>query len=423
MSRSGVGARPRAVGLFRIAGALALASCAGDATDSRVTTPVATPVADPREFRSMEDFLGGYWNRPIPPQGPAPAAWSSLEASLAPPECGTCHVQQYEDWQTAVHAGAYSAGLAGQLVSQEATNFGFVRSCLVCHGPLSEQQSKLPLPEGGHGTNPDFDPQLKEGGIVCAACHVRGQVRYGPPTREGATAPSAEGMPHGGVVRSDYFEDSRFCAGCHQFASPAPNGKSLQNTYEEWLDSRYATEGVGCQTCHMPDRRHLWRGIHDPDMVRAGVTIEWMEGSELEPGRVGLRVTNSGTGHRFPTYVTPAVDVTLELLDGTGSPIPGAARSAEIVRRVALQGGSWVESSDTRLAPDSSMTLTYPAPVDARFVRGEVRVRPDAFYRNVFAGLLARVLTDTARVLIEAAHEGAIASPFTIFDDTVAIGR
>ncbi len=22
-----------------------------------------------------------------------------------------------------------------------------------------------------------------------------------------------------------------------------------------------------CQTCHMPDRRHLWRGIHDSDMV------------------------------------------------------------------------------------------------------------------------------------------------------------
>ncbi|MFQ5529552.1 MAG: multiheme c-type cytochrome [Gemmatimonadota bacterium] len=361
--------------------------------------PVATPVADVRTFRTMEDFLGGYWNRPIPPQGAAPAGWSSLEASLAPPECGTCHVRQYEDWQTTVHSEAYSPGLAGQLVSREATNFGFVRSCLVCHGPLSEQQAKLPLPEGGFGVN------------------------HGPPTREGSTAPSEEGMPHGGVVRSEYFEDSRFCAGCHQFASPAPNGKSLQNTYEEWLDSRYATEGIGCQTCHMPDRRHLWRGIHDPEMVRSGITIEWMQGNEMEAGRVGLRVTNSGTGHRFPTYVTPAVDVTLELLDSAGSLIPGATSSVEIGRKVAFQGGSWVESADTRLVPDSSMTLTHPAPAEAAFVRGSVRVRPDAFYRNVFAGLLAGALTDSARVLIDAAHAGSIASPFTIFEDTVAIGR
>lgn len=425
MSRSGLKARPRPAGLFSILGvSLALAGCAGETADPPLATgPVATPVADSRTFQTLDDFLAGYWNRPVPPQGPAPDGWSSLDASLAPAECGTCHVQQYEDWQTAIHSSAYSPGLAGQLVSQEADNFRFVRSCLVCHAPLAEQQAKLPLPEGGYGTNPDYDSQLKHGGMVCAACHVRGQVRYGPPTREGSTAPSAEGMPHGGVVRSEYFEDSRFCAGCHQFAAPAPNGKSLQNTYEEWLDSRYAAEGVGCQTCHMPDRRHLWRGIHDPEMVRTGVTIEWMSGAEVESGRVGIRVTNSGTGHRFPTYVTPAVDVILELLDSEGAAIPGATRSAEISRRVGVQGGSWVESADTRLAPDSSMTLTYPVPPEAYFARGLVRVRPDAFYRNVFAGLLAGSLTDTARVLIDAAHEGSIASPFVIFDDTVSTGR
>lgn len=401
-----------------------LAACRGEPVDSpAVNGPVASPVADARTFHSLEDFLGGYWNRPIPPQGMPPENWSTLEASLAPPQCGTCHVSQYEDWQTALHSHAYSPGLAGQLVSKEESNFGFVRSCLVCHGPLSEQQSKLPLPEGGFGTNPDFDPELKKSGLVCAACHIRGQVRHGPPTREGSTEPSAAGMPHGGVVRSTYFEDSRFCAGCHQFASPAPNGKSLQNTYEEWLDSRYATEGVSCQTCHMPDRRHLWRGIHDPEMVRSGVTIEWMSRDEVGGGRVGLRVTNSGTGHRFPTYVTPAVDVSLELLDASGTPLPGGSRSAEIGRVVALQGGSWVETRDTRLAPDSSMTLTNLAPAEARFVRGSVRVRPDAFYRNVFAGILSGTITDTARILITEAHEGSIASPFTVFDDTVTIVR
>jgi len=158
-------------------------------------------------------------------------------------------------------------------------------------------------------------------------------------------------------------------------------------------------------------------------MVRSGVTIEWMSRDEVGSSRVGLRVTNSDTGHRFPTYVTPAVDVSLELLDASGTPIPGGSRSAEIGRAVAFQGGSWVETRDTRLAPDSSLTLTVPAPVEARFVRGSVRVRPDAFYRNVFAGILSGTITDTARILINEAHEGSIASPFTVFDDTVTIVR
>ncbi len=173
----------------------------------------------------------------------------------------------------------------------------------------------------------------------------------------------------------------------------------------------------------MPDRRHLWRGIHDPDMVRSGVTIEWMPNGETGDGRVGLQVTNSGTGHRFPTYVTPAVDVTLELLDADRNPIPGASRSAEIGRAVAFQSGAWVETRDTRLQPDSAMTMTYPVTPEARYVRGSLRVRPDAFYRNVFAGMLGRALSDTARVLIDTAHEGSIASPFLIFDETVAITR
>jgi len=53
----------------------------------------------------------------------------------------------------------------------------------------------------------------------------------------------------------------------------ALNGKLLQSTYDEWKASRFARQGVQCQDCHMPDRRHRWRGIHDADMVRSGLTI------------------------------------------------------------------------------------------------------------------------------------------------------
>ena len=413
-------ARPALVGPFCfLVLAFGLVGCADGADEPQLPElPVASPVVETRTFREFEDFLsGGYWDRPIPAQGPAPEQWSSLEASLSPEQCGTCHVDQYADWQTTIHAHAYSPGLSGQLVSRR--DFTFARSCLRCHAPLSEQQAQLPLPAGGFGSNPDFDSALKEHGIVCAACHVRGNTRHGPPTRDGSIAPSEEGMPHGGVIRTEYFEDSRFCSGCHQFASPAANGKSLQNTYQEWESSRYAAEGRSCQSCHMPDRRHLWRGIHDPDMVRSGVTIAWQPAGTS--GRLGLRVTNTGTGHRFPTYVTPAVDVSIEFLDADRKEIAGAGAVGTITRVVSRQDGVWIESSDTRIAPDSSFLVAGEVPPGAAFARGSVLVRPDAFYRNVFAGLLAGNLSDTSRVLIDAAHESTLASPFTIFDDTLAI--
>src|SRR5207249_4863664 len=100
------------------------------------------------------------------------------------------------------------------------------------------------------------------------------------------TAPS-ETLPHNGVTRTPAFLRSEFCQSCHQFTPEgfALNGKLLENTYAEWKASRFAREGVQCQDCHMPDRRHLWRGIHDPEMVRSGLTIDASAGaSRYRPG-------------------------------------------------------------------------------------------------------------------------------------------
>lgn len=410
-------ARPSAAGFFcalALGSGLLLTGCA----DSE---EFAQPIPDLRTFSTLAEFLGGYWASPIPSQGTAPTKFSPLEASLQPNSCGTCHVQQYEDWQTTVHSGAYSPGLSGQLVTQEDGNHGFVRSCLVCHAPLSEQQAKLPQVDGRYLANPDYDPALRNHGLICAACHVRGWNRYGPPRRDGSTDASPEGSPHGGVTRNGYFEDSRFCAGCHQFTGslPAPNGKYLENTFAEWEASRYPAEGTSCQSCHMPDRRHLWRGIHDPEMTASGVTIEWIRPAG---GQIGLRVTNTGTGHRFPTYVTPTVIVRVSQRDGSHNDIPGVSQEARIVRQVVSQPGGWVEISDTRLAPDSSMTLMVPIAEGASSALGEVIVVPDEFYRNQFEGMLSRSMTDSARVLIGLAHERSVATPYHILNDTIQFG-
>jgi hypothetical protein len=379
-----------------------------------------SPQADDRVFETVQDFADGYWRRPIPPQGDPPPAWSDLEASLRPEDCATCHPAQFEDWQTTVHSAAYSPGLSGQLVNWEETAFGTVQSCLVCHAPLSEQSARL-RDGDGWAPNPAYDAGLRDHGIVCASCHVRGNRRHGPPRRDGSLDPSPEGSPHGGVTRTEFFEDSRFCAGCHQFGpgGAAPNGKPLENTFAEWEESRYATAGTSCQACHMPDRRHMWRGIHDADMVRSGITVEWL----LEGPETGLRITNSGTGHRFPTYATPEVRVHVELLNEAGQPIEGSSVEHSIARRIAYQGGAWVELSDTRLAPDSGVVVTVPLVPGARQARAGIFVQPDAFYADVFETLLTGMLSDTSRALLTAARRTADASRFRIFGETVRLTR
>lgn len=410
-----------------IALSMAVVGCAD--SESRVegeADPSALP-AEERTFAELSEFLDGYWHRPIPLQGDAPEGFSPLDLSLEPATCGTCHPQQFADWRTTVHADAYSPGLSGQLVNWESYNYQSVRDCLVCHAPLSEQSAQVPDTADKLVPNPFFDSELQSHGLVCAACHVRGWRRYGPPRRDdGSLALSPAGSPHGGVKRTEYFEDSRFCSGCHQFEFPAPKGKSLQNTYNEWRNSRYAEQGVICQSCHMPDRRHLWRGIHDSTMVASGVTIEWIEpGERAGPGGpVSLRLTNTGTGHRFPTYVTPEVRVRVQLLDSDSTAIEGAFVEQLIRRRVEARGGTWVEVSDTRLQPDSGLTITLTdIGPSARFARGKVVVYPDAFYHRVFSGMLTAELSDTSRVLITEALRRAGESPFAIFDETIPISN
>src|SRR6185503_19341518 len=205
------------------------------------------------------------------------------------------------------------------------------------------EQSPLTRTRTGIVPNRAFDAALHERGVVCAACHVRGHQRFGPPRRDGSLAsatPRAK-LAHRGVVRTPAFLSSEFCRSCHQFTPKgfALNGKLLQNTYAEWQASRFAREGVQCQDCHMPDRRHLWRGIHDPAMVASGLEITVTpEAPRLTVGQeftVTLDVRNTRVGHAFPTYVTPRVLLRGELLDASG-PVAGSRREVVIAREVAL---------------------------------------------------------------------------------------
>ncbi len=377
--------------------------------------------------QTIQEFLGRHWRRPLPPQGPPPARFSPLEASLQPEACGSCHPAQLADWTTSLHARSMGPGVAGQLVEMLESDPGSALSCLTCHAPLAEQAPGVA--DGARArANPVYDGTLGLRGLVCVGCHVRGHQRFGPPRRDGSLASNAprETLPHNGVTRTPAFLSSEFCQSCHQFTPDgfALNGKLLENTFEEWKTSRFAREGVQCQDCHMPDRRHLWRGIHDPEMVRSGLTIVARAGaSRYRPGdtiSITLTVENTRVGHAFPTYVTPRVVLSAELVDQAGDVVAGSREERVIARDVTLDLSR--ERADTRLLPGAKAVLEYRRRVDRAGLRARlsVVVYPDAFYTAFFESLLAQG-AGRGEAQIREALAASRRSAFTVFEQELPL--
>ncbi len=374
------------------------------------------------------DFLKRHWQVPIPRQGQSPANFSALEASLDPASCGACHLAQFEDWKTTIHSRSVGPGLLGQMPGLLHNDPETAVMCYCCHAPLTEQQEVSPT--GSElKKNPRFDASLQRQGLTCAGCHVRNYQRFGPPRRDGSleSAIPRDQAPHGGATRTPAFERAEFCMGCHQFeeGDRALNGKLLENTYNEWKNSPYAAQGIACQKCHMPDRRHLWRGIHDPEMVKRGVTVElrtnqpqYAVGERLE---ATLTLTNSGVGHYFPTYVTPKVIVQIELLDASGRPIAGSVQQESVGREVALDLSE--EIYDTRIPPKGTHTMTYIRSIDQPGVRlrAVVEVYPDEFYRRFYEAMLAGSLPMKQKQLIRQALAEAKRSAYKIFEKEIRL--
>ena len=357
---------------------------------------------------------------PIPPQGEPPAAFSPIERSLAPKDCGSCHPVQYEDWRGSIHARSMGPGIAGQLVELAKRDPVGARACLSCHAPLTEQAPVVRSAER-LVPNPAFVPTLQREGVVCASCHVRQHRRFGPPPRPdalGAREPR-ERLPHDGATYTSAYLRAEFCAACHQFGPTGPslNGKPLENTYAEWRQSPAARRGLQCQDCHMPDRRHRWRGIHDPEMVKSGVKVDVkVQGTRHRPGqwvRAKVTVASVNVGHYFPTYVTPQVVVRAVLVGPDREPLPGTLAEGIIGRQVPLDLSR--EIADTRIPPGGRFVLPYDRLLDrpGLALRVTVTVYPDHFYTGFFTALLETGAGE-GEAAIREALEATRRSPFEI---------
>ena len=348
-----------------------------------------------------EDFLSvsEYWKRPVSPQN------HSNKFSLYPEECGSCHKEQYQTWKDSLHSKSVGPGLLGQLPGTDLKSVHndpqFAASCYFCHAPMEEQAEMIENKSGVRSQesgekepfyikNPSFDNKLKLSGVSCSVCHLREGKVYGPPARKRvdskqSAVSSKKQNNHNGFIEKDFFEKAEFCATCHQLDEGYEiNGKVLTNTYMEWKESIYSKNNITCQNCHMPGRQHLFRGIHDPEMVKRGITINAVrEGSNAR-----LVITNTGVGHFFPTYVTPVVVIKGFVLDKNDKIIARSMKKAFIGRKVNLDLSK--EIFDTRIPPEKSFEFDYT--VSKSYNSGklvfEVWVYPDEFYNRFYRDLL-----------------------------------
>jgi mono/diheme cytochrome c family protein len=328
----------------------------------------------------------------ILPQGEADRSLTPAQASLDARQCARCHNQQYREWGSSLHAEAGSPGLTAQLLAMERKKrWSSLQSCQRCHNPLAEQNPVLSaaqrgLKSGDYARNDNYSSELRDQGLNCASCHLRKWQRSGPPSNTAGKRLGLEGYP---LTELAVYERSDFCMPCHQL--PAKNvikGSPLLNTYKEWLEGPYMRRGIQCQHCHMPDREHTWKGIHDPETFRQGIEVSSIAGrSDTGTVSVRVKVKNVGAGHYLPTTPTPAAWVTIQLVDAEGTSIEGAFAEQRIGRHLIFNKG-WKQPEDTRIPPGESLELKGAWKAgrvsEATHARIKVRVEPDEYYERFY---------------------------------------
>ena len=281
----------------------------------------------------------------------AAAVHLSLHPKLqAKDSCGDCHAVIQQQWRSTLHAYALGPGVIGQFDLFEDDQ---IKDCLTCHAPMLDT------------TQHDGDILENSEAVGCKACHGRIDRSHSDPGEN--TSRSTPGH--------------EICVDCHQFGDEGilVNGKPLENTATEWLQSKYSQIGVTCIDCHMPAGQHQIKGIHDAEMTRSALSIS----AVIKGNQVIVSVTNRGAGHALPTYITPRIRVLWKQLDGRVLEI------ASLQRKMTWhETDGWHEIEDTRLMPQQTRTLSFDIADDSKGSI-EVWVDPDAdYYERVYPAIL-----------------------------------
>ncbi|MBI5866900.1 MAG: hypothetical protein HZB43_01190 [candidate division Zixibacteria bacterium] len=303
--------------------------------------------------------------------------------------CRACHSDIFELWKHSLHGQSYSDPPFQAAYMKLMLDVGrdSTRLCLRCHAPSAYIEN-------------DSDPnsQAAAEGISCAFCHSVSSINegnhddyYNLDTSGTVYGPYPPGTPAGHlVVESDLHRQSRFCAGCHEFANV--NGVMLLETYSEWKASPYPNNNVNCQNCHMPimydlkmvDNQnssdhyvtaHEFRGGHSAINLAHAVKLETHAARVGRTVNVEVTITNAESGHKLPTGI-PIRKLVLNVVMKTpqGAEI---ASGRKVYRKVLCDKyGAIIENviemfvsatrvfADNRIAPKESRTehFTFELP-------------------------------------------------------------
>jgi hypothetical protein len=132
--------------------------------------------------------------------------------------CNECHVEIHAEWAGSGHAHAFTGE-----DFQAVTFGGTIADCTSCHAPEPYLVESSPMRRA----------VVPKEGVTCTTCHLSEAKMLGP------IQPTGLVQPHPIEVRSAQYNDSAFCARCHQ------------GTFEQWRQSSLADK-QSCQECHMP---------------------------------------------------------------------------------------------------------------------------------------------------------------------------
>lgn len=260
--------------------------------------------------------------------------------------CGACHRRIFAEWQESAHSRAatnprFLAFLDGNNDLSFARDPQAARAdCGSCHTPM--------VASGDPGEARDVGTE----GVGCDFCHKIAEARPGEHRRTGIRVVDLrrppfgrqtvfgpfDDVPRGRDSFAPVFAESRYCAACHQQRA---GNVPIYSEFEEWEKSRYAAEGVTCQSCHM-------RGDAKSTTM-----------SDLGPGRIE-RPASTLSSHRFhdarsPTLLSEAIRAAIT-----------AAYDGEILVvafEIANQGGGHHLPAGS---PMRHMVLTVDAETDGR---------------------------------------------------------
>lgn len=384
----------------------------------------------------------------------------SIDLFESPKKCKGCHSEIYDQWKGSMHSNAWNDPiyLAIMREASKATKGLTDNLCLGCHTPIG-------LTTGEATPTGERLSEISKDGVHCDFCHnisaaigigngsfVLTPRKYGRPLKFGPFK-DAKSSYHD-TAYSELHTTSAFCGTCHNVSHPI-NRLPLERTYDEWKDSPYVAEGIGCQECHMTPgpgytkhpgqaaigskkREHIFTHYfvggntlvpsllgsekHAKlalEMLQGAAKIEILSVENLRPGAlatVRIRVHNVGAGHKLPTGFPEGREMWIDflVLDNKGKEVyrlGGIDKEGHLERgthifKVALGDDEgkvidlelWKATRilyDNRILPRGYADVKFDFQVPAD-VEGKITIKADLCYHSFPQALVNYLLGDKA---------------------------